>query len=504
MAAPQFRFTSEAESSTAGTVTQFVVVGNTVASLIVAQKILQRYPSAKVYHLFEGKCHYDNTNIVLPLYGSIACNSPEYRQQNVVDYVNNTTTEFVSDSEQFGATVITRGDRALKALYTPFGLGAEAIAAYPSVVQLSPFIDGSNNFQQTAQVESVTSKERLSGVELTNATTIASRLGIGMTDSVINDRPGMYSVHYRFISSQAPDGARVTGINLFSQLRALGTARYESISNISTIRFIDGVISGNPLDRVYFIASVEFSTEDGGYYTIGPSVIYLRGNLFDNLRIAQNGGVPSLNAVCNAYPVPSDQIFNNGSLVTLIPSFYRAVYSIPINSTVIGSTTFGPENSNYGQQLSFTYGDGVGSSPTLGWLVQVYTTGTDLRTQMSAVPGKCILVVEGVCVANTRNIMWSRSQSRFLIYLNEAVVEESFFNRFKEITNQIRSVYEAASSSSLVSLTAVPDVETLTSPSGMTTLFDHFSQGQEFLTNDFNLLNECYCMYPRVLNNNLS
>lgn len=499
----QFRFTSETESSTSGSISQFVVIGNTVASLIVVSRILERYPGAKVFHLYEGKCHYDNTNIILPLYGSIACNSPEYRQQNVVDYVNNTTTEFVSDSDQFGATIVSRGDRALKPLYTPFGLGAEAIAAYPSVVQLSPFIDGSNNFNQTDQVSSITSKERMIGVELSNATQIAVRLGIGMTDSIINNAPSMYNIHYRFISSQAPDGARVTGINLFSTLRALGTARYEPISNVAAIKFINGTISGNPLDRVYYIASVEFSTENGGYYTIGPSVIFLRGNLFDNLRIAQNGGVPSLNAVCNAYPVPTDQTFNDGSLTTLIPSFYRAVYTIPINSTVIGATTFGPENSNYGQQLSFTYGDGVGSSPSLGWLVQVYTTGTDLRTQMSAVAGKCILVVEGVCVANTRRIVWSRSQSRFQIYLNEAIVEDSFFNRFREITNQVRSVYEA-SSSSLVSLTAVPDVEILTSASGMATAFDHFSQGQDFLTNDFNLLNECYCMYPRVLNNNLA
>lgn len=499
-----WRFTTRKTDDPTTQPLKFVVIGQLVASLIYIQKIFQTYPNALVYHLVEGPNHYDNPSIRDPGFGNVGIVSSNYSCCNQINYVTGVTADLLFEID----SSVNFGDNVSKRLLTPFGLGAEAIACYPSVAQQSPFIGTTNDFGQNLQALGVTSNLPLEGKELINAQTLATAFDISPSNKLITESPSIYTRHFRYISSQSPDGDRVTGADVYFTLLSNYPAIYSTggpfgsgvpvsgyvpVFNVTGVLFSNIVQSVNTAGRPFITADVQYSSFDGSFLTISSALIALKGTIFDNVRVATLGGLPTLAGVSNAYVLPPGQVFPNPGLTTLIPSFYRSVYAVPLNSTIPGD--IGPVNSNNRQQLSFALPDPtILSCANLGWLVQCYTTLDDLRTGQHADTGKTLLIVEAISLYNSRAMYWDSGRMAFTVVLNTDAMEVTTYNTYVDIVTQVRAAYGDT--------TVVPDLEDQCATSGVCRTLDHISQGQNFLFNDFLLLSDCLCIWRRVLNGN--
>lgn len=486
----QYRLETPVSRADGATSQNFVVIGSLVSSLIFVNRIFRRYPNATVYHLFEGPNYYDNPNIIKPAFGNVAIFDATYSRCNDIDYVTNGDDQLVFED----STSFNYADQLITKLGTPRGLGADAIATYPSVVQQSPFVGTANNFDQSIQGLASLSDERLAGVELANAQAIATRFNIDASDKFITQFPAIYTRHYRYIESQDPDGRRLTGDVLFGDLLDNYPGQYRPIANVSGVLFANITVNTNAGGRPYIIADVQYAIFDGTYSTISQAVVNLKGTIFDNVRIATIGGLPNLDSVSNAFTLPRGRTFPNPGLTTIIPSFYRSVYAVPIGTGLLAPNP-GPVESNNRQQLSFTLPDPTSpGNNDIGWLIQAYTALKDLRTGQTAESGKTLLMVEGVCVVSPRAMYWNLGCANFVVVLNSPARETVMFQTFKDITNNLRAVFGDT--------TVIPEVEEQCATSGVCGSIDHYSQAQSFLFNDFKLLNNCSCLFPRVLNGN--
>lgn len=443
-----------------------VIVGDTVAALYYAVRVLARDNTTNVAMVVEGPNNLYDSGISNSGFGDKAIYNGYLRPWN--------SSYITEDSDNRNTT-----------LNLPYGLGADAIATYPSEVEYPPLLGSNNQTGAAALVQRITEEKKLTDGELTISTALASSFGIPITRSIITSGPSVSARHYIFSQCINDDSERDVGYSAYNALVTTYADRCTFYFGCKNIRF------SNPQStRVYDVNFHYFFGGDDVEVTL-TGAVYLKSTVYDNVRVATAGNLPSLTPfVNNIRSVPGGKYSTpDSALSTYIPTTYRGVFAVPTNGTV-----------EAGQRLNMTLpsireGTRINSK---AWVVQSFTTDMDLRpnSRVYAPEGKTLVIIEAVSVFNRRILYWNRCSCQFETVLNIDDQEQMFLQEFIQICQRFAIAY---------GLSGLPPlIEPMVAASGVVRDYTHIEGVTNYLTNPFLLMNECLALFEPNISSSFS
>lgn len=436
-----------------------IIIGSTVAAMFYAVRVLANDPTLNVYILVEG----DN-NLCIPgvddaNYGNEAVNDSRFFRSYNMSVV----------TEDYGAFNTQ--------IRVPYGLSSEAIAAYPSIVQYPPMLNPTQNTAAATLVRRLTERDRFDTSARANAASLAAGFGVPLSSGVITDGPSVQDAAYNFVRNYEEDGVAE---------REVGQQAYDTLVNgpfSGRCTFYFGcsniVFTGVNYDTRICTVTFNQQVSVGGQRSVPlTGRLYLKGTVYDNLRIASEGGLTNIRGFVNTIRPPSGVNTVYPNLSTYIPVIYRNIYSIPIDAA-------GEMNQRFNMVLpSIRTGS---RNTTRAWIVQIFITDYDARDGYRALSGQALCIIEALSYNNRRILSWDRSANSFVSCTNTNAAENVFIEELNNISATILRTFGV--------LTLPPPLVPMTSTTGLSRTGRHVSVVNSFIPNTFMMINECVALF---------
>lgn len=434
----------------------YAIIGDTAEATLYAKRLLNNKVTTPISIISEGV---DRTNVE-------ALSDVDFAASNNLRILHYLTTEQihlipVGDNQNEDDEANTQPERII---HYSIGAGAlgDFIAAY-HIPRLGPWFTHSSNGHLERFLSESTVKSNLTPQEATVVSRLQSIWGLNPTSSIVVKVPSILNVHYEFLQHHE---------NAF--FRELFLEQYHIVNQ------------ANNVDYVSETSNLHFSPATGGtggLVNITGNNLSLTGvkpiwktNPFTYLRLAAKGGL-------NPAPL-------------LLPTFYRAVLSIPIGGTgatgitgITGSVVPGPsgficfatggDSSMLGGPITppgavcfvgLTGNSGVNlidasgtedlltshitfslhdiANPRhsgLAWLVQAYTTPEDLSVVHQegryADTNRTLLIVEALSTKNKRRASYNVAEDEVQLNYNDRLAEQGYLRQFALIVASIYNAY---------------------------------------------------------------
>lgn len=421
----------------------YAIIGDTAAAALYAKRLLANQVTSQISIISEG---IDRTTIAsLPDVSFSADNN-----LRVLHYLNTEQIHLVpSGNTQDGSQI----ERIIH-YHTGSGVLGDFISSY-HIPRLGPWFTHSSNSRLERFFIESTVKSALTPQEVIIASRLQAIWGLQSTSSIIVDYPSILNAHYEFINENNNSFTRELFLHQYHLVNQAENVDFISEANNLQFTLVTGTTGGN----VYDITGNDINLK-----AVRP---IWKTNPFTYLRLATEGGL-------NPNPV-------------LIPTFYRAVLSIPISGTGAtgvtgtfatghtGYISFSTTNSNSnstgtecfpgltgitGIDLSnasatedlitshITFSLHDVSNPRnsgLAWLVQAYTTSEDLSivTQEGnyADTEKTLLIIEALSTKNKRRAHYNTAEKEVELNYNDHLIEQGYLRQFALIVASIYNAY---------------------------------------------------------------
>jgi hypothetical protein len=345
------------------------------------------------------------------------------------------------------------------------------IAAYHTP-RLGPWFGSASAGHLERFLVNHTIKSALTSQEMTVVNRLQQIWGLPTTSSLVVKHPAILNVHYEFIRQIDDTFERELFLGDFGLVDQASNSSYAT--EATNLKFTQ--VTGTTGPILYDITANNVSLQSVRHV--------FKTNPFTHLRIATSGGL---------HPPPF-----------MLPTFYRAVLSIPIGGTgatgspgVTGGSVFvpgppgfvcvactgavclgtevkapmGPSGTNcfigltgltgvnlvgvtgtedlITSHITFSLHDVVNPKhSSLDWLIQAYTTVEDLSVVQQdgrfADTGRTLLIVEAVSTKNRRRATFNVAENEIQINYNDPVVENGILRQFALIVASIFNAYTGA------------------------------------------------------------
>lgn len=448
--------TSTSGTSTSTSPTDLLIVGGTIAALIVAGNAL-RTTTRSVTMVVEGDNYAFAPNTDDHDFGDVAITQTTMLQSYPVYYVMN-----------------SGGQRLAHIDLPDGGMCTEAIATYPSVVNQPLIIDSRTVGEARKAVERLTQYHPNTTAENNVVSRVASYLNLRITTDVVSEGGSIYGCHYVYTTNSSDDAPRYTGLRMLNNLMATYPSRFRYYTNANNLQF-SNIGSGrmvtlnfNYVDSRRMVNNITISGE-----------LLLRGTIYDNVRVASTGNLPTLLGYTNQFGRPGTTLCAPYPS-TLLPAMYQAIVSLPLGGDVQTGQV-------YTMTVPLNPATGGYCGRRNGWVVDFYTTQTYLRTKppQYAAPGKTLLIIEAINTALNHEFYYDGTA--YYIQMAEDRVERNYYDEFRMLVQQIVNAFQVS--------IIVPTVEISATPSGIQSDVVSICMLTKYLPNTFVLINECIGAY---------
>lgn len=426
--------TRQTGSCSTSNTSPYVIIGDTVASTLYADRLLRNNVTQPVSVLIEGFDRLGDQNIEdLDFTYQVNAHPNHYTMLENI--------HLVQANQELGGTVNYR---------VGAGILGDFIAAY-FIPRIGPWFDHSthnnvnNLLLSTIKVPLIT-QER----SVTDFLTVMFNLY--QTNNIIVTRPSILTSQYVFIKGRDDDYSR----QLFYE-------QYEETRHPNMCESTTGVQYYTQTTNIFFSAgttgtgvhTIQFNSLAGTGTVLSNVKTALKTNPFTYLRIEGEG------LFFGRLKPPSISM----------PTFYRCVIAIPLNNTPVLITHPAPTggtgtmSATGGVNLTGVtgLGDGVTSyisfsmrdpllqqhSSDIAWMMECYTTPLDLSVPGAVngsnangsfgSSGSTLLIVEGLSIKNRRNLSYV-SGNELKMILNSNNVEDGYMTQF---ANMVYIIYQA-------------------------------------------------------------
>lgn len=422
----------------------YAIIGDTVASTSYAKRLLSNQITTSISIISEGsnKGNFMSSNQeskTLDNYldqdnnSDIIINSDfaAINNKRILRYLSTEQIHMVpydENSEEIGNIMNTQTERIIH-YHVGSGPLGDFISAY-HIPRLGPWFPHTANGRIERFFNEYVVKSSLNSAEIIVVNRLADALQLTSTDSFVVNTPSILNVHYEFLKEP-----KVVNKSLYHEdniyTRELFLDQYDIVNQASNTEYITNV------------SNLTFTpTGMSGLYNIIGTHISLssvkpiwKTNRYTHLRLATMGGI------------------NVDSLY--LPTFYRAVLSIPKN----GGLELSAENEEridlsdivsaedlVSTHIAFSLHDiDIPKSTDLAWLVQVYTTSEDLSVVHPdgkyADSDKTLLIIEGLSTANKRRTSYNTIDRELCVNYNEKMVEDKYLHQFAQIVGEVYKAY---------------------------------------------------------------
>lgn len=403
----------------------YAIIGNTATAILYARRLIQNGVTAPIYVITSGV---DRTNLnCLEQISFPATNINSilhFLFGERVHYIANGDDADVDDDER-----IVETDRIIQH-YVGNGSVGDMISAYFSP-RLGPWFSHTSNQRMQKFLHNHVTRKSLNPAEKVVAERLKTMWNVPLVYTLINQGPAILNTHFEMIRSHDDRDKRELFLEQYHQVN--DAANVDIISETHNLRF-----TLNPNGTTYDIT--------GSNINITNVKPIFKTNLYSYLRIATAGGLDP------------DVIW--------IPTFYRAVISIPAS----GSGYIGMSHFVNGQASRLKYDTGIDlrsidesadmiithnafslydignpKSSAVAWMGQIYTTREDLSIVdprgLYASEGNVLLVVEAICLKNRRQSRYNVSEGEIQMSYNPRLAERNYRQQFAQILSDAVNVY---------------------------------------------------------------
>lgn len=255
------------------------------------------------------------------------------------------------------------------------------------------------------------------------------------TDIPIVDQPSILTTNYVFTQMVNNTLTRQLFLNTYRTINAKGSVYKSQVKNF----FFHPLTPGGPLtvgSPVNITAASNGGVGGTGqYFSLSNVLPQWKTNPYTYLRLANNAGIKT------------------GTLE--IPTFYRAVLSIPELNSVSGvdlresgATGRGYLGDWVTSYVSFSLPDMSNlTNENLGWMLQAYTTVEDFASVTSgafAATGSTLLIIEGISTTNLRATNFNTPKQHIHVNYNDRCTESNHLSQFTSIVSNVYKAYTGA------------------------------------------------------------
>lgn len=424
----------------------YAIIGNTTSATLYAKRLLANKITVPITLINEGV---DRANVD----GITDIDFVANNNRQILRYLTTERIHLIpynSIEEEDTENTNTQIDQVIQ-YHVGAGPLGDFVSAY-HIPRVGPWFTYNSSGRLDKFLAEFTIQTQLNNQEKTIVNYLKNIWGIPLTNSLVVKGPSILNSHYTFLEQHDDRFIRELFLDQFHMINH--ASNVDVITETSIVQFTPGTGTTG----LYDINSTNTSLQN-------VKLIW-KTNPYTYLRLATNGGL-------NPKPLQ-------------VPTFYRAVISIPSNGTGATGSTGGftgstgssdsSESSRSGCHTS--YSGHIGSTghtgvnlisiiPTddlitthitfslhdltdpkrssLTWLVQVYTTMEDLSiidpAGKYADDGFTLLIVEAICTKNKRRVSYNTPEHEAQVNYNSDLAELGYLTQFAEIVSTVYTAY---------------------------------------------------------------
>lgn len=389
----------------------YVIIGDTVSAVLYAKRLIANKVTAPIYILTQGV---DRTNIDdIP-----DVDFPLNNTKRILHYLAVEKLHSIPPGDNDNEDDDEIDTDYDKVIHYNIGVGplGDFIGAYFSP-RVGPWFPHSSSTRLEKFLNENTKQKHLSTQEITLVDNLALQLNIAKTSSMIVKTPSILNTHYVFVNREHDKQTRELFLDAYHYVNQ--TSNVDIVSEVVGIKFEESSTAG-----LYNVTATSgLNTE------ISAAKIVWKTNPYTYLRTATAGGLD---------PKP-----------VLVPTFYRAVLSIPKNAGNVDLTNATVSEDLISSHLTFSlYDMNNPKHSAIAWICQAYTTTEDVSEVHPA--GKyadtsyTLLIVEGVCTKNKRKATYNNGEHEVQINHNDKLVENGWLLQFAKIVSAVNKAYTGA------------------------------------------------------------
>lgn len=376
-----------------------VVIGNTLAAILICWKAFKEFPGISITLLAEGDDLTDRANIDNPNYWLNAVKNANFNRVDQVQYV------------------LTTGNVAGQQFITPSGILADQITKpYNNVMQ--PLQQDITGVQLINLIKAQTENVCLNKQEKQLVCFIKQFFNIHAFTDIANSGAGVYARNYSYVT---PTGNRQLGIEAWLALN-----RNPNFTAYINVCFTN-IIRNQGSWTVSFIDADQTETQNivARYLRVGLAPT-------DLMRIATTTGLIDYFRGLNTFNPPAQ---------------YRFIYSVPKTNC----TTGGCGGCDYSINLSFSLPSPNASKSNVKWAFTIQTAPFDPITDtLPSSNDFHILIIEALCFDNKRTIKYDINNNLngagagFSVLMNDIGEERKFAAIFLSVCKAIANFLGAS------------------------------------------------------------
>lgn len=438
------RMNNAIATTTAGTNTDFAIIGDTASCILYARRMLNNGVTGTIHIIIEGSNRINVDGIEHEDFNSDS-------NLKILEYLLNERIHHIPSSDDYndydGGKYLDFTEKCFRH-HPGAGPMGDWVSAY-HIPRMGPWFPQSMSDKFRDFIYQFTFTDNLSDVEVTVKDTFRTLFNVGDTNKLRVNAPAIFNLHRLFITPYQDRYARELFLDEFQYVHDQPNVNIYTESN-----FIQFQAPSNPAPGVF---NMTFnSSKAGGAVSLANVFVVFKTNPFTFNRITAQGFYP-LNP--NLNPLK-------------IPTFYRCVFAIPDNNTNPNKSGPGPTGTplpgfqtptypNYlGVDLTQAprYGDYITThltwslydldhpnNSTLCWLGQSYTTKEDFSVVEQAGSysdsNYSLLIIEAVNTINKRKVYYDLGLKENQVIHNGDEAEALWKNQFAYICNQIYQCY---------------------------------------------------------------
>ena len=434
------------------------IIGDTAAATLYAKRLLGNHVTTPISIISEGV---DRTN-------AEGLSDVDFTADNnlrILHYLINQKIHLITGSDNDHRSNSSDSDDTKPERIIHYRVGAgplgDFVGAY-HIPRLGPWFTHSSNGRLEHFLSESTVKFPLTSQETQIVNRLQQIWGLHATSSITVKSPSILNVHHEFLDEHEDSFVRELFLDEYNRVNQAKTVDY--ITEATDLKFTP--VSG--ASGLYNIT--------GNNVSLTSVRLNWKTDSFTFLRLATNGGL-------RVAPL-------------LLPTFYRAVLSIPITGTgatgssgATGSTVSGPSgfvcfsssetDRDVGGPITpmnavcfvgLTGMNGIDLSTarvtddlitshvtfslydianprhsSLAWLVQTYTTREDLsvieQEGRYADHGRTLLIIEAISTKNKRRTSFDKAENEVQVNYNDQSVERGYLTQFALIVASIYNAY---------------------------------------------------------------